>query len=100
MAASFFTVQGITYRLLSSAATVLAAAIAESYKCRIIMRRDLNILSEVAIFLAGALAVGLVAGGRRKRGAASQPTPATPPAADAAGVAELKRAVAELETRM
>src|SRR3954452_3674434 len=100
MAAAFVTLQWSTYRVRSSAATVLAAGMAESYKCRIIMRRDLNVLSEVAIFLAGALAVGLVTGGRRKRAAASQPTPATPPAADAAGLAELKRAVAELETRM
>jgi uncharacterized coiled-coil protein SlyX len=58
------------------------------------MRKDLNVLSELAIFVAGALTVGLLTG-RRKEGAA--------PASgqnDPASVAELRRALAELEARL
>jgi uncharacterized coiled-coil protein SlyX len=66
------------------------------------MRKDLNVLSEVAIFLAGALAVGLVTGRRKERTPAAPPASATPPLAtgEAAGVAELRKALAELEMRL
>ena len=62
------------------------------------MRKDLSVLSEVGIFLAGALAVGLLSGRRREE------APASPAARTAQGespaVAELQRAVANLETRL
>jgi hypothetical protein len=72
------------------------------------MRKDLNVLSEVAIFLAGALAVGLVTG-RRKEKAPAPAAPAAPPApaaappqpaVDSPAVLELRRALANLETRI
>ena len=58
------------------------------------MRKDLNVLSELAIFVAGALAVGLLTG-RRKEGAAS-----SAPQSDPASVADLRKALAELEARL
>jgi uncharacterized coiled-coil protein SlyX len=63
------------------------------------MRKDLNVLSEVAIFLAGALAVGLLSGRRRD---AAPATPAAPPApqSDSGAVTELRRALADLEARV
>jgi hypothetical protein len=64
------------------------------------MRKDLNVLSEVAIFLAGALAVGLVTGRRKDKAPAAQPTPAPVPPGDAAGVAELRKALSDLESRL
>ena len=69
------------------------------------MRKDLNVLSEVAIFLAGALAVGLVTGRRRDKAPAAAPavpaTPAAPPSSgDAVAVLELRRALADIETRL
>ena len=54
------------------------------------MRKDLNVLSELAIFVTGALAVGLLTG-RRKEGAA---------AGDPASVAELRKQVDALESRL
>jgi hypothetical protein len=74
----------------------------ESYKCRIVMRKDLNVLSEVAIFLAGALAVGLLTGRRREKAPAASATPAgaPPPSGDSTAVLELRRALADLETRL
>jgi uncharacterized coiled-coil protein SlyX len=58
------------------------------------MRKDLNVLSELAIFVAGALAVGLLTG-RRNEGAAR-----SAPKGDPASVAELRKALAELEMRL
>jgi uncharacterized coiled-coil protein SlyX len=68
------------------------------------MRKDLNVLSELAIFLAGALAVGLVTGRRREK-APAPAAPATPagpppPSGDSFAVLELRRALADLETRL
>jgi uncharacterized coiled-coil protein SlyX len=54
------------------------------------MRKDLNILSELAIFVTGALAVGLLTG--RKGGASAQGDPAS--------VAELRKALGDLESRV
>jgi chromosome segregation ATPase len=63
------------------------------------MRKDINVLSEVAIFLAGALAAGLMTSRRRE---AAPAAPATPPAAsgESPSVVELRRALAELEARL
>ena len=72
------------------------------------MRKDLNVFSEVAIFLAGALAVGLMTG-RRKDKASAPAAPAAPAApvaappqaaVDSTAVLELRRALASLETRV
>ena len=94
MAAAFIWLQDSTYPVRVSESPVLAWASAESYNHRIQMRKDLNVLSELAIFVAGALAVGLVTG--RRKGAA--PTAASQ--SDPASVAELRKALAELETRL
>jgi uncharacterized coiled-coil protein SlyX len=58
------------------------------------MRKDLNVLSELAIFVAGALAVGLLTGRRKEGGASSAPQ------SDPASVADLRKALAELEARL
>ncbi len=56
------------------------------------MRKDTGVLSDVAIFVAGVVAAGLMTS-RRKNPAASS-------AADSSGAAELREAVASLEGRM
>jgi chromosome segregation ATPase len=62
------------------------------------MRKELKVLSEVAIFLAGALAVGVMTQRRREKTAG---TPATSPVAgDSPAVLELRRALANLESRL
>jgi hypothetical protein len=62
------------------------------------MRKELKVLSEVAIFLAGAVAVGVVT--RRRREKASGTPAASPVADDSPAVLELRRALANLETRL
>jgi hypothetical protein len=63
------------------------------------MRKDqLNVLSEVAIFLAGALAVGLVTGRRKEK--ASAPAAPAAPQGDSPSVVELRSALADLERRL
>jgi uncharacterized coiled-coil protein SlyX len=62
------------------------------------MRKDLNVLSEVAIFLAGALAVGLLSG--RRRDSAKVSPGASSAKEDSASVAELRKELAALETRL
>ena len=65
------------------------------------MSKDLNVLSELAIFVAGALAVGLVTSGRREKMPAGEAASVPPPRrSDAPGVADLKRALAEFEARL
>ena len=59
--------------------------------------KDTNILSEVAIFLAGVLAAGLMSGRRREK--APDAAKSGPPA-DSPAVADLRRAVTELEGRL
>jgi uncharacterized coiled-coil protein SlyX len=54
------------------------------------MSKESKVLSEVAVFLAGVLAAGLVSGRRRKQEGAP----------DASSVEDLRRAVAELEKRL
>ena len=62
------------------------------------MRKDLNILSEVAIFLAGALAVGLL-NNRRKEGTAATTAPSAPQG-ETVSIAELRKALVDLEARV
>ena len=62
------------------------------------MRKELKLLSEVAIFLAGAVAVGVVTSRRRDK--ASGTPAASPVAGDSPAVLELRRALASLETRL
>jgi|KBSSwiStaDraftv2_1062776.scaffolds.fasta_scaffold113263_3 uncharacterized coiled-coil protein SlyX len=77
---------------------VLAGQREESYNHNEQMRKDLSVLSEVGIFLAGALAVGLLTGRRR---AAPPATPAARTAdEESPAIAALQRAVADMETRL
>ena len=62
------------------------------------MRKELKVLSEVAIFLAGAVAVGVAT--RRRREKASGTPAASTVAGDSPAVLELRRALASLETRL
>jgi hypothetical protein len=57
------------------------------------MRKDTGLLSEVALFVAGVLAAGLVTGTRKARSAPSSP-------ADSSSVSELRDAVSALESRV
>src|SRR3954447_24778339 len=54
------------------------------------MSKDTSILSEVAIFVAGVLAVGIMSGGRRRDGSRT----------DSPELKDLQRAVGDLETRI
>ena len=100
MAAAFVRLQDSTYPVRASNRTVpfweLRATDAGSYNDSIEMRKDLNVLSELAIFFAGALAVGLLSGRRKERAAA----PSTGPQSESASVAELRKALNDLEARV
>lgn len=60
------------------------------------MSKETNVLSEVAIFLAGALAAGLVATRRREHA----PAATAPGDAESAGAHDLRRAISALEGRL
>lgn len=64
------------------------------------MRKDINVLSEVAIFLAGALAAGLMTSRRRETAPPAAPPMPPPAPGESPAVIELRRALVDLETRL
>ena len=66
------------------------------------MGKESNVLSTVAIFVAGAVAAGLVAGRRRDKAPAAPAVPASPlpHPGDSVAVLELRRALVDLENRV